>query len=123
MMYRFLSCIFALLFISCNDRFVRKEINNNDITVSWYYYSYISDNSPDYVTVRKGAEEKNIYEAVASITDVNLHDSTIIISTLGSLMKGVITKDLPQEIYGYRIVYDTVSDPSVIYHLPKGIKK
>jgi hypothetical protein len=71
--------VICLFLISClnknssyeSERLHIKLIQTPDITVDWFFYSYIGNNSPDYVVITRGT----IYDTVCranNIADINV---------------------------------------------------
>ena len=70
------------IFLGCGfkiSKLVRKEIQTNDITLKWYYYSYITSGSPDIVEVEKDGEIKEIYKRKGVILDVSIKEHNILL--------------------------------------------
>lgn len=112
--------------LSCNQeepKFVRKQINNKDITIKWYYYSYISNNSPDFVVVEKNGHKKEIFKATWTILNVSLDNHNIILRVLGPSKSMVFTKQIDEEVFGYKITLDTTGSSNEIRLIPDGIKE
>lgn len=112
--------------LSCNQeepKFVRKEINNKDITIKWYYYSYISNNSPDFVVVEKNGHRKEIFKATWTILNVSLDNHSIILRVLGPSKSMVFTKQVDEDVFGYKITLDTTGSSNEIRLIPDGIKE
>lgn len=118
--------ITSLFFLcSCNasdPRFVRKELDNKDITVTWYYYSYISNQSPDYVVVEKSGVKREIFKATWLIVDVNLKDNKIVIRLLKPHDSHVFPKTVEKEVFGYQIVFDSTATYDEMQLIPDGKK-
>ena len=91
-------CLFALL-ISCigNDKLVIKNISNDDIAIKWYYYSYITNISPEFIDVKKGDSIIQIYKADDVFTDV---PNYILRGTnLLNASRGILEKDTDKEYW------------------------
>ncbi len=108
---------------SQNDKFMRKEISNDKISVEWYYFSYITNNSPDFVVVKSGDNEKEIYKATDVITDVFLNDSSIVIKLFKPYRGIVFSKNPLSEIYGHKIIIDTTSAYEEYLQTPTAVLK
>jgi hypothetical protein len=104
--------LFAILCTSCldNKKLIRKEISVGAITLQWYYYSYITDTSPDFVDVTRGKETQNIYKGKGLITDVCIKNDTIIIKTVEPHNSGIFYSKYEKDfIWGYPIKIDTTA--------------
>lgn len=113
-------------FLSCNlenSKFVRKQIDNKDIFIKWYYYSYITNNSPDFVVVEKKGDKKEIYKATWTVLNVTLKDHNIILKVLGPSKSMVFTKHVDEEVFGYKITLDTTGTYNETRLIPDGIKE
>lgn len=117
--------IILLLLISCvsNEKLVMKNINNNEITVKWYYYSYISNTSPDFIDVKKGDSLVQIYKAEGVISDVLIDNNKIIIKAY-NIKNGIIyTESILPEVFGFKIELDTTSTRDDFMNRPDAIKE
>lgn len=115
-----------LLLISCkfdNDKFVRKNIGNDEISIKWYYYSYISNTSPDFIDVKKGDSIIKIFDAIDVVTNVSLNNKTIIIKQYEPYRGIVNTKKVLPEVFGYKIVIDTTATYNDYRYRPEAIKE
>ncbi|WP_186452494.1 hypothetical protein [Chitinophaga polysaccharea] len=113
-------------FSSCSlegSKFVRKEIDNKDISIKWYYYSYITNNSPDFVVVEKNGKKKEIFKATWTVLNVTLKDHNIILKTLGPSKSTVFTKHVEEEVFGYKITLDTTGNYMETRLIPDGKKE
>ncbi len=117
-------CILTLL-VSCisNDKLVVKNISNNDISIKWYYYSYISNISPEFVEVKKGDSTVLIYEAVDVVTDVIIKDKNIIIKQFEPSRGIINTKSLLTQVFEYKIIIDTTATYDEYRFRPDAIKE
>lgn len=127
MKMNFLSLIIGLLLLVCcnqlNNRFVRKRVEDGHISICWYYYSYISNVSPDFVEVQKGNEVKRIYEAVDVVTDVILKNDTILIKLFEPERGIVYTDSVLTKVFDYHIVFDDNSTYLEYRETPDGVKE
>jgi hypothetical protein len=117
-------CVLFLL-VSCisNDKLIVKNISNNDISIKWYYYSYISNISPDFIDVKKGDSLVQIYKAEGVITDVLIENNKIKIKVY-NLKNGIIyTDNLLSEVFDYKIELDTTSTRNEFLNRPDAIKE
>ena len=117
-------CLFALL-ISCigNDKLVIKNISNDDIAIKWYYYSYITNISPEFIDVKKGDSIIQIYKADDVFTDVNIVGKNIVLKQFEPWRGIIYTKKLLPEVFGYKIVIDTNATYDEYRSVPKAIKE
>lgn len=114
------------IFLSCtsnNPKFIRKQISNKDITIRWYYYSYITNNSPDIVEVEQSGIEREIFKAEWVILDVTLQNHNITLRLVEPSKGLVLTKKVEEEIFGYKIILDTTGKYDEIRLRPNGIKE
>jgi len=102
--------------------FVRKEISNKDISVKWYYYSYITNTSPDIVEVSQKGVKKEIFKAEWVILDVTLKEDTITLRLVEPSQGIVFTKKVENEVFGYKIKVDTTGTYDEMRLIPDGIK-
>ena len=113
------------LFLGCSldeAKLVRKEINNSDITMKWYYYSYITNNSPDFVVIEKEGQKQEIFKATDVITDVSFAYKSIIIKLYKPERGIVYTKQVAKDLFGYKIVLDSSATYDQYRSIPKGKK-
>ena len=111
--------------ISCNQeepKFVRKQIDNKDISIKWYYYSYITNLSPDFIVVERGSDKKEIYKATGVILNVTLQDSSIVLKLVEPSKNLVFTKNV-NEVFGYKVIVDTTGTYEELWKIPDGIKE
>jgi len=116
---------FISIFFGCNSdnvEFVRKEISNKDISVKWYYYSYITNTSPDIVEVSQKGVKKEIFKAEWVILDVTLKEDTITLRLVEPSQGIVFTKKVENEVFGYKIKVDTTGTYDEMRLIPDGIK-
>lgn len=122
---KFLTCFVlfvSLALTSCDDKLVRKEISNGDIVVRWYYYSYISNNSPDIVEVEKNWKREIIFKGVDVITDVKIQDHQIIID-LYKPERGIIYEDESKSaIWDYKVELNNHRNYDAYRYTPDGKK-
>ena len=117
---------FFSIFWSCNigeSKFVIKQIDNKDITIKWYYYSYISNFSPDFVVVEKDGLKREIYKATDVILNVSLNDHNIILKLVKPSKGLVFTKKVDKEVFGYKITLDTTGTYDELKLRPDGVKE
>jgi hypothetical protein len=117
---------FVSILLSCNSdnvEFVRKEISNNDIAVKWYFYSYITNTSPDIVEVSQNGVKKEIFKAEWVILNVTLKEDTITLRLVEPSKGIVFTKKVEHEVFGYQIKLDTTGTYDEMELIPDGIKR
>lgn len=117
---------FLSLFLSCgfkDSKFVRKKIGDNAISIKWYYYSYITNNSPDVVEVEKDREIKEIYKGDRVILDVAIKDHCILLKLVQPSNGYPETKKVSDEVFGYKILVDTTGVSTDLNSIPDGIKE
>jgi len=120
-MKKLIALVFILILTSCDKQFVRKKIVSNDITVTWYYYSYISDSSPDFVTIKKkGSRKIEIFEAKYTLVNVFLKGDSMVLKLYKPSNGIIYTKDVMPNVYGYKIVIDSSATREDYQHLPDG---
>lgn len=120
-MYKRIALISTITLLSCNnERFVRKEINNHDITLQWYYKSYISNLSPDFIIVRKDGQEKEIYKATDVVTNVTIQEKNIIIKLFKPERGIVYTKATSDDVFGYHLILDSSATYDEYLNTPHG---
>jgi hypothetical protein len=125
-MYTLLIIPFMSLVASCssqNIKFVRKQIDNDDIRIKWFYYSYISNTSPDFVVVTRQRKEKEIYEATRVIIDVRLSGDSIILKLVEPEKGLVYTKQVEKKVFGYKIILDTTGTYEELQNIPDAVKE
>jgi len=122
-----LALLILVVLCSCdtsqrNERFVRKSVDDGNIKVTWYYLSFITDISPDFVEVVKGDSSKIIFEAKNVISNVEVADERIYLS-LYKPDRGIIhTKNPELEFFGYHLVIDSLATMEEFYGRPDGKK-
>lgn len=96
-----------IIVMSCgSDKIYDKQLKNDEISIDWYHYSYISSGSPNYVVVRKGNKEELIFEYGWGLQDIELYKDTI---TILHLEFDEVPKVKKDSIFGYAIKYKEVS--------------
>jgi len=117
-------CLLALL-VSCidNDKLVIKNTTNDDISMKWYYYSYITNNSPEFIDIKKGDSIVQIYKAVDVITDVLIKDKSIILKQFEPSRGIIYTKKVLPDVFGYKIIIDTTATYDEYRYIPKAVKE
>lgn len=93
--------------ISCgNDKIYKKQSTNKEISVDWYSYSYITSESPNYVSVKKKNQEKLIFECGYGLQDIEINKDSIIIY---HLKFNEPPKVHEKNVFGYIINYKEVT--------------
>jgi len=116
----------VFFFLSCESddvKFVRKKIENKDIVITWYYHSFITNNSPDYVVLERDGVTNEIYKAERVITDVALSKNNIILRLVKPSLGVVYTEKIQDSILGYKIIVDTTDNIESLRFIPDGIKE
>lgn len=114
------------IFLSCglkDAKLIRKEVQTNDITIKWYYYSYITSGSPDIVDVIRKGEKKELYKGTRIILDVSMNEDSIFLKLVHPSEGYADTKKVEDSVFGYKIVVDTTGVPTDLNFIPKGIKE
>lgn len=88
------------------DRLFLKEINVAPIKLKWFFYSTVSSETPDYITIEKESKTDTICIA-NNVADLKLDGSKIVIGFYGSPQKYMEAIQLPTAVMGYKIVTDT----------------
>lgn len=105
-----------------NDRFVRKSFDDGRVNVNWYYFSYITDVSPDFVEVVKGDSVAILFEAKNVISNVELKNDTIYLSLFEPYRGIVHTKNPKLACFGYHVLIDSLATREEFYARPDGKK-
>lgn len=120
----FVCTIIIFLFSNCKDvRFIRKKVGNQDINITWYYYSYITNVSPDFVEVEKNGHRKEIFKASNVILNTSIQNDSIFLKVFEPSKGLVFTKGIEKEIYGYHIVLDSTGVIDELRLIPDGIRE
>jgi hypothetical protein len=126
-MNKLLFLIGLLAFAGCqnNDtKFVRKKVSNSETEVTWYYYSYITNASPDYVEIKKNDSVKIICEAVNVISDVKLGLNQVEIKlTLLEKRLPSSTVIFGSNFFGYKVLFDSTGTVNDLRLIPDAIKE
>lgn len=123
-MKNLLLILLAPILFSCddNDKLIRKRINTNKIVIEWYYYSYISNSSPDFIDVKVNDSVYNLIKAEGIITDVYINGKDIIIE-LHEPKSGILySKNIPSKFYDYTIKIDSTANINEVLSIPRGSK-
>jgi len=116
-----------LVFCSCgfsqeNDRFVRKSFDDGTIKVNWYYFSYITDLSPDFVELVKGDSVVIVFKATDVISNVKMKGDTIYLSLFEPYRGVVYIKNPELDFFGYHLLIDSLATLEEFYSMPDGKK-
>jgi len=122
----FTIAVLGFVAISCNDKLVRKRIENNNILVQWYYYSYLTNISADFVEIYdKHSKTKSIvFEAVDLILDIELKKDSVIIF-IDSPRMGIVYTDLhglDSLVFNHVVKLDSTTLKGRIFDIPDGKK-
>src|SRR5690606_30956848 len=111
------------LLSSCSQpKMIIKTVKNEDITVRWYYYSHLTNNSPDIIdVVRNDSIVEIIRIEERSIADLSLEKDNIIITIAYSGNDSAI--NFPTHVFEYNIIVDTISTVNMRINFPKGKKE
>lgn len=118
--------LFFLLFfftgcIPDAKKIIRKDIDNSDVEMTWYFHSYITNLSADFVDISKGDSTIIIYKAVNTIADVLIRNDSIIIKTYFPSNGIIYTKNILDEVFSYKIIIDTTATENEYLNRPDGI--
>lgn len=102
--------LFILLASCGSDKIYDKQLNNHEINIDWYHYSYISSGSPNYIVVRKGEKEELILEYGWGLQNIELHNDTITILHFKFHETPKVKKD---NVFGYAIKYKETNSNEV----------
>lgn len=117
-----------LCFVLCcctqgNDKFVRKTLSDGNISIKWYYFSYITNSSPDFIVVMKDGKEQEIFKAEDVVTDVIINGKKIIIKEYKPERGIVFTKSVLLDVFGYKIQLDSSATRNDYNNTPLGVKE
>lgn len=95
--------------------------------MKWYFHSYITNTSPDIVEASlDGKILENYRDKELLLTDVAVHDSTIIITLVKPSQGGYnfdrLDGEILSEAFGYKIVLDTSALRADVFKGPEGVK-
>lgn len=101
------------LILSCEieDReIIIKSITDANITIKWYYYSYITDISPEFVTVEKDGIKKQLFKGKRKLINVDVQGHNISIKYIKdeNMANTEIIKETP--IFKYNILIDSTGN-------------
>ncbi len=96
------------------DKLFLKEINVESVKLEWFFYSTVSFETPDYITIEKERKLDTICVS-NNIADLKLEDNKIKIAFYGSPEKNMKSISIPSNKMGYIILIDT----SYILKTPK----
>jgi hypothetical protein len=88
------------------DRLFLKEINVTPIKLEWFFYSTVSSEMPDHITIEKESKTDTICIA-NNVADLKLNGNKIVIGFYGNPQKYMEAIEIPTTIMGYEIVTDT----------------
>ncbi len=119
--------LFVFIFLGCgtgDSRLIRKEIKlNGGGSIKWYYYSYITNMSPDIVLIEKNGKEKEIYKATFVIADVELRGDSIILKLVNPSNGLIFTKRVERDVFDYKVILDSSGTHDDLNLIPKGVKE
>jgi hypothetical protein len=123
--------LLSIVAVGCcpgEPKFIRKQFDDDEVSVKWYYHSYITNTSPDIVEASLDGKVLEIYrDKELLLTDVAVHDSTIVI-TLAKPSEADYNFDrldgeILSEAFGYKIVLDTSAAHGDVFKVPEGVKR
>ena len=124
---RIIFVIVSILYVACgieDSKFIRKRLNNSEVEVTWYYYSYITNVSPDFVEIRRGDSIKVICEAGYEIVDVKLgSDQVEVRFSLPADRQLSSAQIFGSDFFGYPAVFDSSGTTSELRLIPDGVKE
>ncbi len=88
-----------------NVKLYKKEISSNNMYIEWFYHSYISNVSPDFITVSKGDLVDTICFC-SNIINVEFYHDSIFIESEGPPSKYQYEYKVPTESFDYPIVIE-----------------
>lgn len=123
--YNLITFLIILTSISgCSQsKFVRKIIETKGVKVLWYYYSNISNNSPDIIEVSNGNESKIIFKGVDVITDFSVIKDTIIIKMYKPERGIIIEYNTKDKVFDYYVRLDSTATIYDYKKIPDGKKE
>lgn len=106
--------IFIFLFQGCvpefkptlKDRLFLKEIEKPPVKLEWYFYSTVSSETPDYITIEKGGVIDTICLS-NNIADLKFENNQITIGFYGVPQRYTEPIEIPDSVMGYEILIDT----------------
>lgn len=114
------SCLLGCIFK--RDEFIRKKLHDNQITIKWYYYSDITDNSPDFIEIKKGTTKELLYKSPWEIIDVNLRNDTIYLKLVNTNLRFSGAPKIKDQIWEYKIIVDSTGVTEDLLTIPDGVK-
>lgn len=107
--------IFILLEFSCSlrePRLISQKIQYGNIELMWFHYSYITNSSQDFVTIKTGEIEKEIYKS-DQITSVYIENYKTIVIKIHTPRKGKTNNNTYlKKVFNFNIFIDS----SATYH-------
>ncbi|HEX7753915.1 MAG TPA: hypothetical protein VF421_01105 [Niabella sp.] len=91
---------------SPEDKLFLKEIKNGNVQLEWFFYSTVSSETPDYITIQEEGRIDTICIA-NNIADLNLNSKKIIIGFYGKPQKYMKSIKIPATVMNYEIIIDT----------------
>lgn len=89
-----------------NDRLFLKEIDIKPVKLEWFFYSTVSSETPDYITIQKGKKIDTICIS-SNVADLKLEGNKIIIGFYGKPQKYTEPINVPKSIMDYEVLVDT----------------
>ena len=103
-------------------KFTRKTVDNGDIIIRWFYYSYITSLSPDIITVQKGDSIMEVLKAKRLVLDIRINSKKIIIKTCSFSDGTIVSSNTSQGVFGYKTEFDTSGTYEDLNFIPDGNK-
>ncbi len=101
--------VFTFSLISCsNKKLIRYEYKDSQIELNWFFYSYLTNTSSEFIEVKCGDSFQIIFESQSSLQNVKVENNKIIISHLKFNGTDPKTK-LIENVCGYEIEYKEVT--------------
>jgi hypothetical protein len=113
--------IFAFGCVLEDKPFVRKRIQIDDVRIEWFYYSRMTHDSPDFVTITKNGEKKEIYKAMDVITDVVVAGDSVVIKLCKPEHGLIYSKNVPNVVFNFHIVLDSSATSIELSRVPNGV--
>ncbi|RFM36443.1 hypothetical protein [Chitinophaga silvisoli] len=88
------------------DRLYLKEISSNSIKLKWFFYSTVSSETPDYITIQKGSQIDTICIA-NNVADLKFQNDIITIGFYGNPQKYTVPIEISQQVMSYEVIIDT----------------
>ena len=75
--------VITIFLVSCSDKkLIKYEFKNSEIELNWFYYSYLTNTSSDFIEIKCGNSFETIFESQSGLQEINVKNKKIIISHL-----------------------------------------